>query len=105
MCLWGRGPATAVFAAVRDIVAVFISCQEPESLLVQLQKLLPLLDQLDASGCGRWQRLLEFPELREALPLLLHDDRVNIYHSGLGLAGTSGLQAAVSISAPASSHI
>jgi hypothetical protein len=95
LCLWGQGPATAVFAAVRDILALFISCQQPEGLVVQLQHLLPLLDQLDARCCGRWQRLLEFPNLREALPLLLHDDRVNIYHPGI--AGTSGLQSAVSI--------
>jgi hypothetical protein len=101
LCLWGRGPAAAVFAAVRDVLALFISCQQPEGLVVQLQHLLPILDQLDARGRGRWQRLLEFPELREALPLLLHDDRINIYHSGLGLPGTSGLQAAVSICAPA----
>lgn len=82
ICLYGYSSAAAVTAAVLDTMCFFISCRQPR-LFLAAEQLLPQLDQLDSAGRGRWQRLLQAPEIREVLPLLLVNNKVVLYHSGL----------------------
>ena len=85
LCVYGYGQAAYVVAAVLDTVSWFTGSHQPQ-LYMEEEQLLQLLDELDVGGVGRWQRLREYPELRQVLPLLLLDSQVVFYHPGWCLA-------------------